>query len=327
MHVYTENKNFKGDPEVFKYLAKRIGRSLITLVIIICVVFILMRLMPIEGYFQNYEKMTDTQIQVGLREMGLTDPLPVQILHFFQNMFKGDLGMSRRYRNNVPVTEILADKVPVSIKLGSLSILVSLVLGIPLGTMMARFKGKWFDKFGTLFIVFIEAVPAVVYHLIIQMYGTKWLNIPMLFDAASWRSWILPVFSMSLGNIAYYGMWLRRYMVDEANKDYVRLARAKGVSENGVMFKHIFRNAFVPMVQYLPSSFLNTVIGSIYIESLYSIPGMGGLLVNVIKVQDNNMVQAIVILYATVGVIGLLLGDILMTILDPRISLSGKEGR
>ena len=137
----------------------------------------------------------------------------------------------------------------------------------------------------------------------------------------------MPVFSMSLGNIAYYGMWLRRYMVDENNKDYVRLAQAKGVSENGIMFKHIFRNAFVPMVQYLPSSFLNTVIGSIYVESLYSIPGMGGLLVTVIKGNDNNMVQAIVLLYATVGIIGLLLGDILMTVLDPRISLSGKESK
>lgn len=131
---------------------------------------------------------------------------------------------------------------------------------------------------------------------------------------------------MSLGNIAYYGMWLRRYMVDESNKDYVSLAKAKGASGGRIMFRHIFRNAFVPMVQYLPSSFLNTVIGSIYVESLYSIPGMGGLLVTVIKDNDNNMVQAIVLLYAMVGVIGLLLGDIMMTVLDPRISLGRKEG-
>lgn len=309
-----------------KYLLKRIGRSLITLVLIVCVVFLLTRLMPIEGYFQNFDKLTDVQIQAGLRELGLLDPLPVQVVHFFRDLLHGDLGVSHSYRVNVAVTEILRDKVPVSIKLGSLSILVSLVLGIPLGTMMARFKGKWFDKFGTLLIVFIQAVPAVVYHLLIQMYGTLALNIPMLFDVADWRTWILPVFSMSLGNIAYYGMWLRRYMVDEANKDYVRLARAKGVSENRIMFRHIFRNAFVPMAQYLPSSFLNTVIGSIYVESLYSIPGMGGLLVQVIQNSDNTMIQAIVLLYATVGIIGLLLGDILMTLLDPRISLSGKEG-
>ena len=104
------------------------------------------------------------------------------------------------------------------------------------------------------------------------------------------------------------------------------LARIKGADEGRIMFRHIFRNAFVPMAQYLPTSFLNTVIGSIYIESLYSIPGMGGLLVQVIKANDNNMVQAIVLLYATVGVIGLLLGDIMMTVLDPRISFGTKEG-
>ncbi|MCD8347319.1 MAG: ABC transporter permease [Lachnospiraceae bacterium] len=309
-----------------KYLAKRIGRSLITLFIIICVVFILMRQMPIEGYFQNFDKLTEAQIQAGLEEQGLLDPMPVQLLHFFQNMLKGDFGVSHSYRVNVPVTEILADKLPISIKLGSLSVLVSLIFGIPLGTIMARFKSRIPDKLGTLFIVFIQAVPAAVYYLFIQMYGTLILDIPLLFDASNWKSWILPVFSMSLGNIAYYGMWLRRYMVDESNKDYVRLAKAKGASGNSVMFRHIFRNAFVPMVQYLPSSFLNTVIGSIYVESLYSIPGMGGLLVTVIKGNDNNMVQAIVLLYATVGVIGLLLGDIMMVILDPRISLSGKEG-
>ncbi len=311
---------------MIKYLAKRIGRSLITLVIIISVVFVLMRFMPIEGYFKNYDKMTEAQIQAGLEAQGLLDPMPVQLGRFFYNMFHGDLGVSHGYRDNVPVTEILAEKVPISVQLGSLSILVSLVLGIPLGTMMARYKGKFFDKFGTLFIVFVQAVPAAVYYLFFQLYGTLLLDIPLLFDPSNWKSWILPVISMALGNIAYYGMWLRRYMVDEANKDYVRLARAKGASGNTIMFRHVFRNAFVPMVQYIPSSFLNTVIGSIYVESLYSIPGMGGLLVTVIKGNDNNMVQAIVLLYATVGVIGLLLGDIMMTVLDPRISFGTKEG-
>ncbi len=309
-----------------QYLAKRIGRSLITLLIIVTLVFILLRLMPIEGYFDNFDKLTEAQIQVGLREMGLTDPMPVQIIHFYQKLFQGDLGTSRRYRANVPVTQILSSKIPISVRLGSLSILVSLFFGLPLGMLMANHKGKWPDKLGTGFIVFIQAVPAVVYYLFIQLYGTTLLKVPLLFKETNWRCWVLPVFSMSLGNIAYYGMWLRRYMVDESTKDYVKLAMAKGVSRSRIMSRHIFRNAFVPLVQYLPTSFLNTVIGSIYIESIYSIPGMGGLLVEVIKKSDNNMVQAIVLLYATVGVIGLLLGDILMTIVDPRISLGKKGG-
>ncbi len=310
---------------MLQYLAKRLGRSIISLFIIISVVFILLRQMPIEGYFPNYEKMTDLQIQNGLEAMGLNDPIIEQLGRFWVNLLHGDLGTSITYRNNVDVVSIIAEKIPFSIKLGSMAILVSLALGIPLGAMMARYKGKFFDKMGTLFIVFIQAVPSAVYFLFIQLYGTTILDIPLLFDPDNAKSWILPVFSMSLGNIAYYGMWLRRYMVDEINKDYVKLATAKGVSGNKVFFKHVFRNAFVPMIQYLPTSFLNTVIGSIYIESLYSVPGMGGLLVQVIKKSDNTMVQAIVLLYATVGVIGLLLGDILMTVIDPRISLSKKE--
>ena len=310
---------------MLQYLAKRLGRSVISLFIIISVVFILLRQMPIEGYFPNYEKMTDLQIQNGLEQLGLNDPIFVQLGRFWGNLLQGDLGTSITYRQNVPVIDIIAEKIPYSIKLGSMAILVSLLLGIPMGAMMARYKGKFFDKFGTVFIVFIQAVPAAVYYLFIQLYGTIILDIPLLFNANNPKSWILPVFSMALGNIAYYGMWLRRYMVDETNKDYVKLATAKGLSGNKVFFKHVFRNAFVPMIQYLPTSFLNTVIGSIYIESLYSVPGMGGLLVQVIKKSDNTMVQGIVLLYATVGVIGLLLGDILMTIIDPRISLTKKE--
>ena len=129
---------------------------------------------------------------------------------------------------------------------------------------------------------------------------------------------------MSLGNTAYYAMWLRRYMLDEMTKDYVRLAAAKGVSRKKITMRHVFRNAFVPMIQYLPTSILYTVGGSIYIESLYSIPGMGGLLVDVIGRQDNPMVQAIVMIYSCIGIVGLILGDLLMVLVDPRISLHGK---
>ena len=156
----------------------------------------------------------------------------------------------------------------------------------------------------------IQAVPSAVYYLYIQMYGTTALGVGLLFDASNWKYWVLPVCSMSLGNIAFYAMWLRRYMVDESNKDYVRLARAKGVCGRDIALHHVFRNAMVPLVQYIPSAFLNTVVGSIYIESLYSIPGMGGLLVDVISRQDNPMVQAIVMIYSCIGIVGLILGGL-----------------
>ena len=224
------------------------------------------------------------------------------------------------------VTGILAKKLPISIQMGVFAMLLSLVIGIPMGLLMGRFKNRWPDKIGTAIIVLIQAVPAAVYYLYIQMYGTTALGVGLLFDASDWRYWVLPVCSMSLGNVAFYAMWLRRYMVDESNKDYVRLALAKGVSESNIALRHIFRNAMVPLVQYIPSAFLNTVVGSIYIESLYSIPGMGGLLVTCVQRHDNTMVQGIVLLYACVGIIGLILGDVLMVLIDPRINFGKKEG-
>jgi len=282
--------------------------------------------MPIEGYFQNYDKLTKEQIRAGIVNMGLDKPVLVQLKNFFVQLFHGDLGVSRIYRANVPITQILAGKIPISLTLGGISLILSLTFGIPLGTLMARGKGKFWDKFGTVFIVLIQAVPAAVYYLFIQVFGNQLLGVSMLFKRDDFSTWILPIISMSLGNTAYYAMWLRRYMVDESNKDYVKLAVAKGVSSKKIMLGHIFRNAFVPMIQYIPSSFLNTIVGSIYVESLYSVPGMGGLLVDVVKRQDNTMVQAIVILFATVGIFGLILGDILMTIIDPRISFNKKGG-
>ncbi len=311
---------------MIKYLAKRLARSVITLIIIISIVFILLRLMPVEGYFQNFDKLTKEQIHTGIVNMGLDKPIPVQLKNFFIQLLHGDLGVSRIYRANVPITRILAGKVPISLTLGGISLILSLSIGIPLGTLMARSRGKFWDKFGTAFIVFIQAVPAAVYFLFIQVFGHDIFGFSMLFDKDNFATWILPIISLSLGNTAYYSMWLRRYMVDESNKDYVKLAIAKGVSGKDIMLKHVFRNAFVPMIQYLPSSFLNTIVGSIYVESLYSVPGMGGLLVDVVKRQDNTMVQAIVILFACVGILGLILGDILMTIIDPRISFSKKGG-
>ncbi len=311
---------------MLKYSLKRLASSLITLCIIITVVFVLLRQMPIEGYFDNFEKADQATINAKLEQLGLNDPIPVQLWNFFVDLFHGDLGTSARYSAGASISDIIVKKAPISIKLGVLSMALSLLMGIPLGTAMARSKGKFWDKLGTVYIVFINAVPAAVYYIFIQMYGTSALNIPMLFDESNLVTWILPVVSMSLGSTASYAMWLRRYMVDEMNKDYVRLARAKGVSDKKIMMKHVFRNAFVPMIQYIPTSLLYTISGSIYIESLYSIPGMGGLLVDVIGRQDNPMVQAIVMLYSCIGIVGLLLGDLLMGLIDPRISFVKKEG-
>lgn len=308
------------------YVVKRVLRSFITLFLVCTIVFSLLRLMPIEGYFNNFDKMTPEQVQHQLEIKGLTDPLPTQLARFYNDLLHGDLGNSSRYRPGIPITEILSDKIPISMFLGTLALVISLVLGLPLGRLMTRYKDRIPDHLGTVFIVIIQAVPSVVYYLFIQMYGTDFMGLPLLFSKENPITYILPVFSLALGNIAYYAMWLRRYMIDESNKDYVKLAIAKGVNSKELMSKQIFRNAVVPLVQYIPTSFILTIVGSIYVESLYSIPGMGGLLVKCIQSQDNTVVQALVLIYATLSIIGLILGDILMTIVDPRISFGKKGG-
>lgn len=309
------------------YILKRLLQSVFTLFIIVTLVFFLIRLMPEEGYFESgYEKMDAHQREAILTNMGLKDPIHVQLINFYKQLLKGDLGKSITFRPNVEIAEILKDKIPYSLKFGLSAMGISLASGIPLGIIMALNKDKVLDRIGTIYVVFINALPAAVYFLFLQLYITDVFNLPMLYSEDSFSSFILPAISMSLGGIASYAMWMRRYMVDELNKDYVKLARAKGLKNRSIVIRHVLRNAFVPMAQYLPSALLFTIAGSIYIESLYSIPGMGGLLVNTIQLQDNALVQILVLIYSSIGIFGLLLGDILMAILDPRIKLDQRGG-
>ncbi len=299
---------------------------MITVLIIMFVLFAMLQVMPIEGYFANFEKMSPQQIELGLRNLGLKDPIYVQVFRFLGNLFQGDLGLSHVYRENKPITEILAPKVLVSLRFGVTAMAVSLPLGLILGVLMALNKGGPLDKLGNAYIVVIQAVPNAIYFLLIQVYGSELLNCSMLWREGKPITMVLPIVTLAMPSIASYGMWLRRYMVDETNKDYIKLARAKGVPNSTIWFKHVFRNSVVPMVQLIPGSLLMTISGSIYTESLYSIPGMGGLLVDVIKRQDNSMVHALVLIFAVLGILGLMLGDIAMTLVDPRISFTKKGG-
>ena len=312
---------------MLKYSLKRLAKSIVTLFIVISIVFLFMRLMPEEGYFgQGYEKLDLNQRQAILTNLGLNDSWYVQLGHFYKDLSKGDLGTSITYRPQVPVSEIIKSKILYSLYFGLGALAISLVAGISSGILMARSKNKFWDKLGNGYIVIINAVPAAVYYIFIQLYATDIFKLPILFDKSNPLSFILPVLSMSLGPTASYAMWMRRYMVDELNKDYIKLARAKGLSNKAIMKKHVLRNAFVPMAQYLPASILYTLVGSIYIESLYSIPGTGGLLVDTIQRQDNPIVQALVLIYASVGIIGLFMGDMLMAGFDPRINLDKQGG-
>ena len=312
---------------MLKYILKRLLQSVFTLFIIATVVFLLMRLMPESGYFgEEFDKMDPEQIEASLKAMGLRDPIPVQLMRFYTSILKGDFGKSIVFRPNVDVMKIIKQKVPYSLPFGLASVAIGLVVGISIGVLMARFKHQVPDMLGNAYVVIINAVPAAVYYLFIQIYISDLLKLPILYDADKPISWILPAVSMSLSGIAYYAMWMRRYMLDQMTKDYISFARAKGLSNKKLMVRHVVRNAFVPIAQYLPASVLMTISGSIYVESLFSIPGMGGLLIAAIQRQDNPLVQALVLIYSSIGILGLLFGDLLMALCDPRIKLGGKGG-
>jgi len=315
---------------MLRYITKRFFQSLLTILLVVSVVFLLLRLMPTDYYFTEEQliKFSDEQKNDMLEAAGLLDNPFVQLGRYFKKLaLDGDLGESRRIMNGKPVVEVIGDKFAISMKLGLISLGISLVVGVVIGIFQARFKDGIFDNIGTAYTVFVNAVPGLVSYSLILIFGARLLGLPSMYSMRKpIDSAILPVVCMSIGSIAGYMLWMRRYMVDELNKDYIRLAKLKGLSDGQVMFRHVMKNAFLPMAQFLPQSVLTTVGGSLLIERFFAIPGMGPLLTDSISKYDTNLVQALIMLYASLGVFGLFLGDLFIGILDPRIQLTGKGG-
>lgn len=311
---------------MIKYTAKRLLESLITVLIIVTVVFLLMRMLPTEYYFSEEEqiKLTQEQKEDRLMAAGLKDPILVQLFRYYGELLHGDLGESRRIESGVAVTEVIASRAFVSMKLGLVAMAVSLVIGISMGVIQTLNKGHWPDHLGTAFVIFVNAVPALVSYSLILMFGSRVLGFPSLYSTNNVaQTSVLPVACLSIGSIAYYALWTRRYMVDELNKDYIRLAKIKGMTSREIMLKHVLKNAFVPMIAYIPASLLLTIGGSLLVERFFSIPGMGSVLTDAIGRYDTSLVQGCIMIYAGLGVIGVFLGDVMMMLFDPRIKLEG----
>jgi len=314
---------------MFKYTVKRLGQSLLTVLIVVTIVFLLLRMLPTDYYFTEDQlmKFTEEQKHDALQAAGLLDPLPTQLLHFYNDILHLDFGESRRIQNGVPCVKVIGTKFAISMKMGIMAMIVAMVLGIPMGIAQAMFKEKLFDHFGTAYTVFVNAVPALVSYSLVLVFGSRVLGLPSMYSTRNpGPSSIMPIFCLSMGSIAWFAMWMRRYMVDEVNKDYIKLARVKGLSTAQIMYRHVLRNAFVPMVQYLPANFIMTIGGSLLVERFFSVPGMGPLLTDSINRYDTSMVQTLVMLYATLSILSVFLGDVCMMLVDPRITLTGKGG-
>ena len=237
-----------------------------------------------------------------------------------------NFGNSHRVQTGLPVVEIISSKMVISLQIGLAALIIALLVGVPLGIMQARYKDGIFDAIGQGFTIFVNAVPHLVTYFLIMIIGSRLVGLPIQYTTTDPKSAILPMICLAMSSIASYMLWMRRYMVDELNKDYIRLAKLKGMSTTQVMFRHVMKNAFLPLAQYLPYSVLLTVGGSILVEKVFGVPGLGNLLPDAIAKYDTNLVIAIVSLYAALGILGLFLGDVLMIILDPRIRLTEKGG-
>ena len=314
---------------MLKYTIRRLVESLITVLIIVTIVFLLLRLLPTDYYFTEEQlmKFTEEQKQEQLLAAGLLDPIPEQLMDFYNNVIHLDFGESRRIQNGVAVTKVIGDKFAISMQLGLIAIAISVVIGGPLGILQTSFKDRVPDHIVTVYTIFVNAVPSLVTYSLILIFGSRVLGLPSMYSTRNpGPSSILPIVCLSLGSIAWYALWVRRYMIDELNKDYIKLARVKGLSSRSIMVKHVLRNAFVPIAQYLPQSMLLTIGGSLLVERFFSVPGMGPLLTDSIQRYDTSVVQTLVMLYASLSILGVFLGDVLMMIIDPRITLANKGG-
>ena len=213
-----------------------------------------------------------------------------------------------------------------SFVIGILSVVMAYLLGVPLGVIMARRKGGIADKIGTVYIIFILAVPSLAYIFMFQAIGHS-IGLPSDFDINTpgmVAMYILPIVSLALPSVANLMKWIRRYMIDQLNSDYVKFARSGGLSEGEIFSKHVLKNAIIPIVHGIPGSVLGAMTGAIITERVYAVPGTGGLLVDAIGLYDNGVIVGVTLFYAVLSVVSIILGDILMAMVDPRISFTSK---
>ena len=281
-----------------------------------------------------FETMNARQGSYVLRELtyptGLTE-ISADDLHsavYVKDSREASLVNAERFTDDYTgVTTVKSgmSKVGYSFTIGIIAVALSYLLALPLGVWMALKKEKLVDKIGTVYIVFILAVPSLAYIFLFKAIGYK-MGLPTTFDMENLRAamFILPIVSLSLPSVANLMKWLRRFMIDQMNSDYVKFARSGGLSEGEIFTKHILKNAIIPIVHGLPGTILGALVGAIITERVYVVPGAGNLLTKAINMYDNGVIVGVTLFYAILTVTSIILGDLLMSMVDPRISFTSK---
>ena len=304
---------------MLKYIVKRIGLAIVTIWAVATLTFFLMNMVP-GGPFLS-EKAVSPQALAALEaKYGLDKPLWEQYVTYMTDALHGDFGDSLKQRGRT-VTSIIATKFPVSARLGGTAVLVSLIVGVPLGCAAAMNRGKALDNIISVVATCGIAVPSfVICTLLMYLFGVH-LNLLPTFGLTSWKHYIMPVISLSFYPTAYIMRLMRSSMLDVLGQDYMRTARAKGLSQKVSIFKHALRNAILPVVTYVGPMLAYTLTGSFVVEKIFTIPGLGGEFIGSITNRDYTVIMGTTIFLAALMVVMNVVVDIVYKIIDPRIKL------
>ena len=300
-----------------KYLVKRLGMMLITLFLITLLTFILMH--AVHGGPFTGEKQVSKAVMDALNEKyKLTDPLWKQFIDYVGGLLRFDLGPSFKYQGKT-VNDFIENGFPYSAKLGGITLIFVLCASIPMGIVAALKNGKWQDMLLMAIATIGVTIPSfVIATALIYIFSFK-LQWTPVYGVDSWKGYILPVIAMGGYSVSFLARLMRSSLLDVMGQDYIRTARAKGISETRVIVKHALRNALIPVVTVLGPTVANLLTGSFVIEKIFAIPGMGGYFVNSVTQRDYTTIMGMTVFYAAFLIAMVFIVDLFYCLIDPRI--------
>lgn len=302
-----------------RYVIKRLIILVLTLILISTITFFLMNIVP-GGPFLSEKAPSPAVLKMMEEKYGLDKPLIVQYKNYMVGIVQGDFGVSLKKKGRA-ITDIIVEKFPVSARLGSVAILIAIVVGIPLGAIAALNRGKWLDNLLMFIATLGIAVPGfVVATSLMIVFGVK-LHILPTFGLSSPLHYILPSISLAFYPMSYMARLMRSSMLEVLSLDYIRTAKAKGVSQFKMIFKHALRNSLIPVITYLGPLMAYILTGSFVVEKIFTIPGLGGEFINSITNRDYPLIMGTTIFLAAILIFMNFFVDLLYKVVDPRVTL------
>ncbi|ARF17030.1 ABC transporter permease [Sporosarcina sp. P3] len=308
-----------------KYIGKRIVYMFITLFLIATASFFLMQTLP-GSPIASYNKLNDTQKAIVEKKYGIDKPKPVQYAIYMKNLAKGDLGTSFVFKGK-SVNDLLATRLKPSLILGAQAMVFGTIVGILLGMLAALKHNTFWDYGSTFFAILGISIPSFVFASLLQYWiASEWHLLPVGLWNDGWKSSVLPSLALAMGPLALSARFIRTEMIEVLNSDYIILAKAKGANGFEIAFKHAFRNALIPLITVLGPLAAGLVTGSLVVEQIFAIPGIGEQFVSSIMTNDHATIMGTTLLFSAFLILVIFIVDILYGVIDPRIRVSGGKG-